>query len=88
MIPQALGKIMFLTGIAWAGRLGLQWVEELVTSEGPSTIFTRSIEPITILLVLAAVYLLIRIDWSKLLVPKVREPAPGENDKSMDTQPS
>lgn len=88
MIPQSIGKIMFLTAIAWAGRLGLQWVEELITSEGPSTVFTRSIEPLTLLLVLAAVYLLIRIDWSKLLVPKVREPAPEGNDKGPGTQTS
>lgn len=80
MIPQALGKIMFLTGITWAGRLGLQWVEDLITSEGPSTILTRSVEPFTILLVLAAVYLLIRVDWSKVITPKPSRQPPQTNE--------
>jgi membrane protein YqaA with SNARE-associated domain len=88
IIPQSIGKIMFLTAIAWSGRLGLQWVQDLITSEGPSTILSRSVEPLTLLLVLAAVYLLIRIDWSKLMMPKAHEATPEGNDKSLGTQTS
>ena len=80
MVPQLIGKIMFLTAIAWSGRLGLQWVEAIFTSGGPASIVSRSVEPLTVMLVLAAVYLLIRIDWSRIMTSESSEETPQKSD--------
>jgi len=85
IIPQCIGKTMFLTAIAWSGRMGLQWVEEILASGESTNILSRSVEPLTILLVLAAVYLLIRIDWSRLMMPKVHEASAESNVPGPDT---
>jgi membrane protein YqaA with SNARE-associated domain len=76
IIPQLIGKTMFLTVIAWAGRAGLEWVETFLTSGGPTSLVSKSTEVLTVLSVLAVVYLIIRMDWSRLIAPKPREDTP------------
>lgn len=76
IIPQLIGKTMLLTAIAWAGRAGLGWVEAFLASGGPTSLVSKFTGVLTVLLVLAVVYLIIRIDWSRLISPKPREDAP------------
>ena len=57
-----VGKVMFLTGVAWAGRLGLTWIETLVVNDG--SVLSRSMEVFALILVVVAIYLLTKIDWS------------------------
>ncbi|MFX0107075.1 MAG: VTT domain-containing protein [Candidatus Hodarchaeota archaeon] len=64
-LPQLIGKIMFLTGIAWSGRLGLTIINDLLGSLDPTSIVSRTVEFFAAVLLIAALYLLIRIDWNK-----------------------
>ncbi|TFF67069.1 hypothetical protein EU520_01670 [Candidatus Thorarchaeota archaeon] len=66
LIPQLIGKSMFLIGIAWAGRFGLDWVGQIFAATTSTSIISRSTEVIAILLVVVAIYLLVRIDWTKM----------------------
>lgn len=70
IIPQFIGKTMFLTAIAYAGRFGLGLVETLIDSADPTSFISRLIEACTLLLVILAVYVLVRIDWTKLMSSK------------------
>lgn len=63
-IPQFIGKTMFLTAVAWAGRLSLQWIETLLLGD-PTSPISKSIEVIALLLVLLAIYLVLRFNWNK-----------------------
>jgi len=65
-IPQFIGKTMFMMVLAWAGRLGLVFVEEIFGGSDPVSIFSRTLEFIALLGVIIAVYLLARIDWSSM----------------------
>jgi membrane protein YqaA with SNARE-associated domain len=63
-IPGFIGKIILLTGIAWAGRFGLEWIVSIVDSSYSGSIFSLSIEILGLLILIVFLYLIIRIDWS------------------------
>jgi membrane protein YqaA with SNARE-associated domain len=65
-LSQLIGKSMFLMGIAWSGRFGLGFVGSILGSINPLSIFSRVIEVSSVLLVILAIYLLVRIDWNSL----------------------
>jgi len=71
--PQLLGKSMFLTGVAWAGRAGLGWIEQLIEAINPASWVSKSAEVLTVLTVVVALYLVVRVDWSKLTSNKPSE---------------
>ncbi len=64
MIPQLIGKSMFLAGVAWAGRLSLGWIESLLVGD-PTGMLSKSIEVMALLFVILAVYLMVRLDWTQ-----------------------
>ncbi len=66
-VPQLIGKIMFLTAIAWAGRIGMDWIGLLLGGTDLNNALTKSIEVIGLLLVILAIYLMVRTNWSKML---------------------
>ncbi|MHA2432080.1 MAG: VTT domain-containing protein [Candidatus Thorarchaeota archaeon] len=63
-LPQLVGKSMFLATIAWTGRFGLSWVGEFIGGLDPTSIMTKSVEVVGFLLVILAVYFMVRVDWS------------------------
>ncbi|MFW9887450.1 MAG: YqaA family protein [Candidatus Thorarchaeota archaeon] len=66
-VPQLIGKTMFLTGIAWAGRIGMDWISMLLGGPDLNNAFTKSIEVIGLMLVIVAIYVLARTNWSEKL---------------------
>lgn len=66
-IPQFIGKTMFMMTIAWAGRIGLEFVGTLFGGTDPLGLLSRVIEVVALLLVIVSIYLLVRIDWNKLI---------------------
>jgi membrane protein YqaA with SNARE-associated domain len=66
-VPQLIGKTMFLTAIAWAGQIGMDWIGFLLGGTDINNPFTKSVEVIGLLLVILAIYLMVRINWSKML---------------------
>jgi len=66
-VPQLIGKTMFLTAIAWAGRIGMDWIGLLFGGIDINNTFTKSVEVIGLLLVILAIYLMVKTDWSKML---------------------
>jgi membrane protein YqaA with SNARE-associated domain len=62
-IPGFIGKTMLLTGVAWAGRFGLDWIAAFVNSTGSGNIISLSIEILGLLIIIVFLYLVIRIDW-------------------------
>jgi membrane protein YqaA with SNARE-associated domain len=66
IVPQLLGKTMFLTTIAYSGRLGLGFAESIIGSMDPTSIISRLIEVSALLFVIVAVYALVRADWRTL----------------------
>ena len=62
--PQLIGKIMFLSGVAWAGRFSLEWIENLIIGN-PTSPLSKSIEVFALLLVIVMIYLIVRIDWRR-----------------------
>ena len=69
-LAQLIGKTMFLMGIAWSGRIGLDFVGSIMGSTNPLSIISRIIEVSSVLLVIIAIYLLVRIDWNSLVNSK------------------
>jgi membrane protein YqaA with SNARE-associated domain len=69
-VPQLIGKTMFLTAIAWAGRIGMDWIDMFLGGTDLNNAFTKSIEVIGLLLVILAIYVLVRTNWSKMLQPE------------------
>ncbi len=67
-VPLLIGKTIFLTAIAWAGRLGLVWVESMFLGGDPSSLSSISLEAIGFLLIVLALYIIVRVDWNKRLV--------------------
>jgi hypothetical protein len=61
---------MFMTAIAWSGRFGLGLVGMLIGSTDPTNILSRVIEVVSVLLIVFAIYALVRIDWSTLISGK------------------
>jgi hypothetical protein len=66
-LTQLLGKAMFLGAIAWSGRIGLDFVGSILGSTNPLSILSRVIEVSSVLLVILAIYMLVRIDWTSLV---------------------
>jgi hypothetical protein len=58
---------MFLTAIAWAGRIGLDWIGLLLGGTDLNNAFTKSLEVIGLLLVILAIYFIVRTNWSNRL---------------------
>jgi len=73
-LAQLVGKSMFLMGIAWSGRIGLDFVGSLLGSTNPLSIMSRLIEVSSVLLVILAIYLLVRIDWTMLINRSHQDP--------------
>ncbi len=67
-VPLLIGKTIFLTAIAWAGRLGLVWVESVFLSGDPSSLSSISLGAVGFLLIVLALYMIVRVDWNKRLV--------------------
>ncbi len=67
VIPSFIGKAMMLIGIAWAGFLGMEFVAQIFAGGNPDSPMSRSIEVATVLLIIIAIYLLVKIDWAKLM---------------------
>ena len=67
-VPLIIGKIVFLTAIAWAGRLGLVWVESVFLTGDPGSLSSISLGAVGFLLIVLALYVIVRVDWNKRLV--------------------
>jgi membrane protein YqaA with SNARE-associated domain len=67
VIPQFIGKTMFMTFVAWSGRFGLDIVGSLIGNTDASSLVSRGIEIVSVLLIVLAIYVLVRIDWTKLI---------------------
>ena len=65
-IPGFIGKTMLLTGIAWAGRFGLDWIASIFADSGTGSILSLSIEIVGIIILIIIFYLIIRIDWKNI----------------------
>ena len=63
-VPQFIGKTMFLTVITWAGRLGMEWIGALFGADFTSPL-TKSIEVIALLLVIIAIYIIVKRNWTR-----------------------
>jgi len=66
-VPLLIGKAIFLTAIAWAGRLGLVWVESVFLSGNPSSLSSISLGAVGFLFIVLSLYMIVRVDWSKRL---------------------
>jgi membrane protein YqaA with SNARE-associated domain len=66
-IAQLIGKTMFLMAISWSGRIGLDFVGSILGSTDPLSLLSRIIEVSSVLLVIFAIYSLVRIDWNSLV---------------------
>lgn len=66
-LAQLIGKTMFLMAISWSGRIGLDFVGSILGSTDPLSLLSRIIEVSSVLLVILAIYLLVRIDWNSLV---------------------
>ncbi|MHA1770655.1 MAG: VTT domain-containing protein [Candidatus Thorarchaeota archaeon] len=62
VIPQFVGKAMFLAAIAWAGRLGLTWLDAFVSGTAAGGIVGRTIETISLFLVIVVFYVILKSD--------------------------
>ncbi len=84
LVPLLIGKSMFLIGVAWAGRFGLDWVGEIFAATDSTSMVSRSTEVFAVLLVVIAIYLLVKVDWGKmtsnrlLRVHRAEEPQESE----------
>jgi hypothetical protein len=58
---------MFMTFVAWSGRFGLDIVGSLIGNTDASSLVSRGIEIVSVLLIVLAIYVLVRIDWTKLI---------------------
>ncbi len=65
-IPQFIGKWMFLTAISWAGRLSLSFVEAFVVGASSGGVIGRTVETISMLLVVLVLYIIVKFDITKL----------------------
>jgi membrane protein YqaA with SNARE-associated domain len=65
LVPQLIGKVMFLTILAVAGRIGFEWVENNLIGD-PTSAITKTIEAVALILVIVALYLVVRLNWSKI----------------------
>lgn len=64
-IPQYIGKSMFMIFAAWLGRVSYQTIGDFITNYDPTSIASRVVEVLALLALIAALYLMLRIDWKK-----------------------
>jgi membrane protein YqaA with SNARE-associated domain len=67
IIPQIIGKSMFMIAVAFFGRISFETIGDVINSYDPTSIVSRGIEVIALLSVIVAIYLLVRIDWNKVV---------------------
>jgi membrane protein YqaA with SNARE-associated domain len=67
VLPQIIGKSMFMIAVAFFGRISFETIGDVISSYNPASILSRGIEVIALLLVIVAIYLLVRIDWKELI---------------------
>ena len=66
-IPQFIGKSMFMILAAWLGRLSFETIGTFMNTYDPTSIATRGIEVLALLSLIVALYLMLRIDWQKMI---------------------
>ncbi|MBE0525577.1 MAG: hypothetical protein IH631_01450, partial [Candidatus Thorarchaeota archaeon] len=66
-IPQFVGKSMFMIIAAWLGRLSYDTIGSFMTNYDPTSIANRGIEILALLSLIGALYLMLRIDWKKMV---------------------
>ena len=66
-IPQFVGKSMFMILAAWLGRISFETIGNFMTNYDPTSIANRGIEVLALLSLIAALYLMLRIDWKKMV---------------------
>ncbi|TFG12412.1 hypothetical protein EU537_09625 [Candidatus Thorarchaeota archaeon] len=71
-IPQVIGKSIFLIGVAYAGRLGLPFVDAFVGSN-PTSIISRTIEVVGLLLLVLMIWGFLRFDWEAHIGQRIAE---------------
>ena len=76
VIPQFVGKSMFMILAAWLGRISFETIGDFMTNYDPTSIASRGIEVLALLCLIVTLYLLIRIDWEKMVTIKNEEEAP------------
>ncbi|MHA1907877.1 MAG: VTT domain-containing protein [Candidatus Thorarchaeota archaeon] len=79
LIPQFIGKTMFLIAIAWAGNLGLSWLESILIGD-PTNPITKSIEVVALLLLIVGIYVVLKMNWSKLIGTSTIEEDTSQTD--------
>ncbi len=75
MIPQFIGKTMFMTFVAWSGRIGLSIIGTLIGSTDPTSLVSRGVEVTSVFLIVLAIYVLVRIDWTAMISSKFHDKA-------------
>jgi len=75
MIPQFIGKTMFMTFVAWSGRIGLSIIGTLIGSTDPTSLVSRGVEVTSVFLIVLAIYVLVRIDWTAMISFKFHDEA-------------
>jgi membrane protein YqaA with SNARE-associated domain len=71
LVPALIGEIIFLTGVAWAGRLSLDWLTALLGVGTEPTPISITVEVLSIMLLIVTVYLVVRVDWN-IFIERVR----------------
>ncbi|MGY5880313.1 MAG: VTT domain-containing protein [Candidatus Thorarchaeota archaeon] len=66
-IPQFVGKSMFMILAAGLGRISFETIGNFMTNYDPTSIANRGIEVLALLSLIAALYLMLRIDWKKMV---------------------
>jgi membrane protein YqaA with SNARE-associated domain len=67
LLPSLVGEVIFLTGVAWAGRLSLDWLAELLGVGGTTTPISATLEALSVVLLIVTVYLVVRVDWGNIV---------------------
>jgi membrane protein YqaA with SNARE-associated domain len=65
VIPQYIGKSMFMIFAAWLGRISYQTIGDFIENYDPTSIASRGLEVFALLTLVVALYLMLRIDWKK-----------------------
>jgi membrane protein YqaA with SNARE-associated domain len=65
-MPCLVGETIFLTMVSWGGRLSLDWILGILGLEGPITPISATMQALSILLFVLAVYLAVRLDWASI----------------------
>jgi membrane protein YqaA with SNARE-associated domain len=80
--PCVVGEVIFLTGVAWAGRLSLEWFVELLGIGGPTTPAAITFEVLGIIILIVTVYAVVRFDWTRAAQSLRRNKPASEPEES------